>query len=117
MPGNNTKNKNKKNLWNNNNNNNNLSNANIAGLREVNLNTLSQEVYEKGIGNRGSPTYSLSENIKLPLTGPILSNIIVPPPAPKKPFGTLPRFAQRKSRKNRKGGARKNRKQHTRRNR
>jgi hypothetical protein len=96
-------------------NNNNLRNENIAGLREVNVNTLLEEVKEKGVGNRYSPEYTLSENIRLPLKGPILNNRKVAPGAPKKAFGTLPRFLQnsRKNRKSRRAN-RKNRK--TRRN-
>ncbi len=42
---------------------NSLRNVNVENLEEININALEREVKAKGIGNRGSPTYSLTENI------------------------------------------------------
>lgn len=41
-----------------------IRNNNVLNLEEINLNALEKEVREKGVGNRGSPTFSLSESLE-----------------------------------------------------
>lgn len=41
-----------------------IRNNNVENLEEINLNALVNEVKAKGIGNRGSPTHSLTESVE-----------------------------------------------------
>ncbi len=41
-----------------------IGNTNVENLEVVNINALEQEVKSKGVGNRGSPTFSLTESLE-----------------------------------------------------